>query len=230
MEDRTLRGLIFDLDDTLVAATRARLRGNVVLRELGIDPRRWREVAERWFLRYLAGGITKDELRYGRWAELGLEGEAGVAADEAWRRVAFAARLRVGAKRLLLDARRAGYRTAILTNGTIDPQRQKLRANGLVDLVDVSLVSEEVGHHKPSPEAFRHALGELDVKATEAAMIGDDVAADIEGALHVGFSRAVWVTAASGAWHPDDRVIVVRLLDQVMPAIGQQPAAGPLPH
>ncbi|MDR0360148.1 MAG: HAD family hydrolase [bacterium] len=219
VEDGSLRGLVFDLDDTLVAATRARLRGNRVLRELGIDPRHWRQVSGRWWRRYQAGEITSQELRFGRFAELGLEGEAGVAADEAWRRVAFGARLRLGARRLLLEARRAGLRTAILTNGTIDPQRNKLQANGLVELVDVTIVSEEVGHHKPHPEAFRHALGRLELGAAQAGMVGDDLAADVEGALQAGFARIAWVTGAQDAGHPDERVVVVRRLDQVLPAL-----------
>jgi HAD superfamily hydrolase (TIGR01549 family) len=219
MQDGALRGLVFDLDDTLVAATRARLRGNRVLRELGIDPRHWRRVSGRWWVRYQAGEISSQELRFGRFAELGLQGEAAIAADEAWRRVAFGARLRRGARRLLLEARRAGLRTAILTNGTIDPQRNKLRANGLLELVDVALVSEEVGHHKPHPEAFRHALAQLGLGPPEAAMIGDDLAADVEGALQAGFSRVAWITGEPGARHADARVVVVSRLDQVLPAL-----------
>ncbi|HEX2703179.1 MAG TPA: HAD-IA family hydrolase, partial [Solirubrobacteraceae bacterium] len=39
---------------------------------------------------------------------------------------------------------------------------------------------------KPSPAFFEAALGELGVEAAAAAMIGDDIEADVVGALDAG--------------------------------------------
>lgn len=70
----------------------------------------------------MRGEVTGAEVRYGRWLALGLSHAEAVAADTAWRAVAFDSEFRTGARRLLRDVREAGLRTAILTNGTIDPQ------------------------------------------------------------------------------------------------------------
>lgn len=211
---------MFDLDDTLLAATRARLRANRVLRDLGIHPRQWRKVGDLWWRRYVQGEITSDELRRGRWAALGLEGAAAFEADTAWRAVAFDSEFRSGARRLLREVREAGLRTAILTNGTIDPQRRKIEKHGLANLVDVVVVTEEIGVHKPDPRAFARVLAALGVEAPDAAMVGDDLRNDVDGALASGFGRVVWLARPPLAPHPDPRVTVVGGPPQVVAALG----------
>jgi putative hydrolase of the HAD superfamily len=54
------------------------------------------------------------------------------------------------------------------------------------------VTSAEAGQMKPHPALFEQALSELSVDPSEAVMIGDDLAADIGGALAAGM-RAVWV-------------------------------------
>lgn len=216
----TLHAVVFDLDDTLLAATRARLRANRILRELGIHPLRWRAVGDAWWLRYVRGEISGDELRHGRWHALGLDGEAAVAADTAWRAVAFDSQFRVGARRLLAHVREAGLRTAILTNGTIDPQRRKVEKHGLAALVDLVVVTEEIGVHKPDPRAFGHVVAGLAVRAGDAAMVGDDLRADVDGSLAAGFRQAVWLARPPITSHPDPRVTVVNGPRHVPTALG----------
>ena len=215
-----LRAVVFDLDDTLLAATRARVRSNRFLRELGIHPLTWRAVGDRWWERYVEGEISSEELRHGRWLALGLEGEAAVAADTAWRAVAFDLEFRTGARKLLREVRGAGLRTAILTNGTIDPQRRKIEKHGLAALVDLVVVTEEIGVHKPDHRAFDHVLAGLDVGAKDAAMVGDDLRNDVDGALATGFRQAVWLARPPIAHHPDPRVVVVNGPRQVPAALG----------
>ncbi|MFZ0218513.1 MAG: HAD-IA family hydrolase [Candidatus Dormiibacterota bacterium] len=72
-----------------------------------------------------------------------------------------------------------------------DPQRRKIAANGLAELVDAVVVTEEIGAHKPSREAFRHVLSLLAIEPAAAAMVGDDLANDVDGALAAGFARVV---------------------------------------
>jgi HAD superfamily hydrolase (TIGR01509 family) len=215
--------VVFDLDDTLLAATRARLRANRVLRQLGIHPLRWRAVGDAWWQRYVRGEITAEELRQGRWQAIGLVGDAAVAADNAWRAVAFDSEFRTGARRLLRQVRDAGLRTAILTNGTVDPQRGKIEKHGLAELVDLVVVTEEIGIHKPDPRAFRQVLGRLGVDAHDAAMVGDDLRNDVDGALATGFGQAVWLARPPIDHHPDPRVTVVNGPRQVSAALGLAP-------
>lgn len=141
-------------------------------------------------------------------------------ADTAWRAVAFDSEFRTGARSLLRQVREAGLRTAILTNGTIDPQRRKIEKHGLAGLVDLVVVTEEIGVHKPDPRAFGHILNGLQVRAADAAMVGDDLRNDVDGALAADFRQAVWLARPPIAHHPDARVTVVNGPRQVPAALG----------
>jgi HAD superfamily hydrolase (TIGR01509 family) len=54
------------------------------------------------------------------------------------------------------------------------------------------IASCDVGYMKPHPALFLRSLEELGVEPGEAVMVGDDLRADIGGALAVGM-RAVWM-------------------------------------
>jgi putative hydrolase of the HAD superfamily len=64
--------------------------------------------------------------------------------------------------------------------------------------------SDEVGYRKPDAEIFRRTLAELGVEAGEAAHVGDNPVADVQGAQGVGM-RGVHYAAAGrpGAIHAD---------------------------
>jgi len=214
------RALVLDLDDTLVAASRAMRRAERVLLELGIDRHTWQTTFDRWWSRFQRGEVSAAEMRFARWADLGLSGEAGIAADTAWRSVAFGSRMRQGARAFLRDARSLGFRLVILTNGTVDPQRLTIERTGLTSLVDGVVITEEVGRHKPHAEPFLRAAALVNVPPAVATMIGDTLSTDIVGALEAGYGSAVWITARRRALPDlDPRVVVVRRLDQVLPAL-----------
>jgi len=81
------------------------------------------------------------------------------------------------------------YTTGILTNGFIHLQRQKIERYKLDDYVDFSLVSEEAGYHKPDKRVFMEALRLAgNVKPEETLYVGDNLQADIEGALRAGIT------------------------------------------
>jgi len=63
---------------------------------------------------------------------------------------------------------------------------------GLAPLVDRTVHSTRVGVAKPDPAIFHVALEALGVPASEALHAGDDVVADVEGALAAGL-RAVLI-------------------------------------
>ncbi len=103
------------------------------------------------------------------------------------------------------------YRLALLTNGAPDLQRQKIAVAGLDGRFEVTVVSGELGIGKPDPRIFAHTLAALGVGAPEAAMIGDSVERDIEGAKACGI-RAIRIvrpgvyTSEEGATEPDARI------------------------
>lgn len=89
--------------------------------------------------------------------------------------------------------RARGLRLAVVTNGSSSNQRQKLARSGIEHLLDVTIVSGEVGVSKPDPEIFARALAALAVAPADALFVGDDPRRDIVGAGDVGL-RTCWVS------------------------------------
>ncbi|MET7689840.1 HAD-IA family hydrolase [Streptomyces sp. NPDC005483] len=94
----------------------------------------------------------------------------------------------------LVAALADGWSCVIVTNGRTVQQETKIRNTGLDRLVNGWVISEAVGHRKPSPEIFHAAATVADAPLDGSWMIGDSAAADIRGAQGVG-ARSVWVSA-----------------------------------
>ncbi|MBI3912451.1 MAG: HAD family hydrolase [Armatimonadetes bacterium] len=92
----------------------------------------------------------------------------------------------------VLDAVTAAWPGAILTNGFTDVQREKIAAVGLGRWLPTAIISAEVGAWKPQPEAFAVALRAIGCRPEEAVMVGDSWKHDIAGAAPLGL-RTVWV-------------------------------------
>lgn len=91
-----------------------------------------------------------------------------------------------------LNALRASYRLALVTNGSPDLQRAKLMESGLADYFDAVIVSGEIGAGKPEARPFALALDALGVTHTQAIMVGDSYDRDIIGGRNVGL-RTAWL-------------------------------------
>lgn len=75
-------------------------------------------------------------------------------------------------------------------------QRSKIGALGIEPLLDVVVISSEVGVRKPEPAIFNLALGELGCIAAETWFVGDHPDQDVRGAAIAGL-RAFWVQTGS---------------------------------
>ena len=121
-----------------------------------------------------------------------------------------------GALEALAELRRRGHRLGLLTNGGARLQRAKLVRFELAERFDAVRIEGEVGVGKPAAAAFAGALAALGARGEPAAMIGDDLAADVAGAHAAGLA-AIWVDhagqGASGAARPDR---VVRALAELL--------------
>jgi putative hydrolase of the HAD superfamily len=94
----------------------------------------------------------------------------------------------------VLQRLRERQRIAVCSNFTHAATAHRvIDAAGLASLVDVVVISEEVGIRKPRPEIFRETLARLDVAAHETLHIGDNLDADIAGAAAVGAATG-WIT------------------------------------
>jgi putative hydrolase of the HAD superfamily len=90
----------------------------------------------------------------------------------------------------------AGCRLAIVSNTSLtnEPQmRAVLRANGLEGFFDAVVTSFDVGYEKPHPAIFLSALNRLACPAADAAMVGNDLLADVGGAASLGMTTVLIV-------------------------------------
>jgi putative hydrolase of the HAD superfamily len=98
--------------------------------------------------------------------------------------------------------RASGRRLALLTNGAAVAQRRKITRFELADLFDAILVEGELGFGKPDERVYERALRALDVKASEAWMVGDNLEWDVAAPQRLGLS-GVWIDAR-GLGLPED--------------------------
>jgi putative hydrolase of the HAD superfamily len=208
-----LPAVLFDLDDTLFdhqhgtrVAMAALYAHHEALRvwsvgELGA---RHVELLERLHLEVLAGRLSVDQARLQRFATLFAAAGSALAPDDA---AAVAAEYRdayLGAWRLVpgalavLRALKGSARLGVVTNNVVGEQTRKVQQLGLDEYLDAVVISEAEGVSKPDPRIFHVALDRVGCEATEAVMVGDAWATDIEGAHAAGLG-AVWFNPARRA-------------------------------
>lgn len=97
-----------------------------------------------------------------------------------------------GAGRVLDALRTAGVRVGIITNGFQSMQTRKIAHHGFRDRVDLVIVSETVGVHKPDSRIFEYALERAGGTAEESVHVGDHLMNDIAGAIGAGLRAALY--------------------------------------
>jgi len=91
----------------------------------------------------------------------------------------------------LLERLRRRYRLALISNYPCGESiRRSLQRTGLDTLLEVVVVSGDVGHVKPHPILFETAVRQLGVAPGEAIYIGDNWLGDIQGAKRAGLHAA----------------------------------------
>ncbi|PWG06540.1 YjjG family noncanonical pyrimidine nucleotidase [Polaribacter aquimarinus] len=86
----------------------------------------------------------------------------------------------------LLDYLKQKYKLHIITNGFEEIQNKKMIHSNIYHYFDKIITSESVGVKKPHSKVFNYALDLAKAKKENSVMIGDNLEADIEGALNVG--------------------------------------------
>lgn len=198
----------FDLDDTLVDFhTNSRLAHRIIHRECGLD--RYYPSAEEWtetyeahnrtlWDRYSRAEISQDFLRCDRFAtplrprwdgtEESLRDFSRELDSIYLSRLAEQTVLIDGAREILALLRAHDYNIGVLSNGFKDVQHRKLVNTGLDRLVDLMVLSDDIGVNKPDTRLYAYAMERAGVsEPSRHTMIGDNRATDIEGAL-----RAWW--------------------------------------
>ncbi|WP_075981632.1 HAD family hydrolase [Bacillus massilinigeriensis] len=92
-----------------------------------------------------------------------------------------------------LDRLKGKYQLLLLTNGSPDLQKTKLRITPeLVPYFDQIVISGDFGRGKPDPSLFEHALSLMGLEKDEVIMVGDNLMTDILGANRAGI-KSVWL-------------------------------------
>ena len=231
---RPLRGVLFDLDDTLAdsSSVEERIWNDVAAliaeRFEALDREalraRYLEALHRHYPALAAGDIDMPTFRRIRladalepWGPLEDELLEAYIAEKA--RIAAEMVPARGAIETVRGLRRGGIRVGVLTNGPSEFQRQKLAAAGLAGEVDAVAVSGELGVAKPDERAFALALGLLGTAANETAMVGDSLENDVLGAMRAGLAAAVWMPGARSGTAPHG-ALVARSIAEVPALLG----------
>jgi len=88
---------------------------------------------------------------------------------------------------LVLDYLRNKYRLHIITNGFTEVQNKKIVNSQIKKYFHSIIDSETVGVKKPNIKIFDYALRVSGARSNNSLMIGDNLEADILGALNAGF-------------------------------------------
>ena len=87
----------------------------------------------------------------------------------------------------ILDYLKAkGYQMHLITNGFESVQFKKIENSKIGDYFIEVITSEASNSLKPYKEIFEYALDKANATVDESIMIGDNEAADIQGAINIG--------------------------------------------
>ncbi|CDS99538.1 5'-nucleotidase [Sphingobacterium sp. PM2-P1-29] len=78
------------------------------------------------------------------------------------------------------------YNLHLISNGFKEACEVKLATSDLHKYFKNIFISEVVGVNKPDPRIFNYALDKAHAKTDHSIMIGDNIDADVRGAMHVG--------------------------------------------
>ena len=140
---------------------------------------------------YREGKISKEQLRSSRFfrtmKHFGYENkELGMILETEYiARSPYQTNLIANANEVL-DYLSRKYKLHIITNGFREGQFIKLDKSGISSYFDQVVISEVVGFNKPDPRIFESALSLSGAFSHESIMIGDDLHADVLGALNSG--------------------------------------------
>jgi putative hydrolase of the HAD superfamily len=79
----------------------------------------------------------------------------------------------------LQTLKKLGIKTAIISDGLPIKQYEKILRLGIDDLIDLTVISDELGIRKPNPKLFDHCLKRFGITGSETIYVGDRIDKDI---------------------------------------------------
>jgi putative hydrolase of the HAD superfamily len=102
------------------------------------------------------------------------------------------------------------YQLHIITNGFKEVQQGKLNNSNINRFFSTVTNSEMVGVKKPNPKIFNHALSVAKATTENSIMIGDNLEADVQGALNIGLDAICF------NYHNEDLDTDVKQVDNLL--------------
>ena len=215
---RTIKGIFFDIDDTLFDRELAQRK---ILR---IIMERYAELFEEIHEERVLSGflesdrVSNDEYEAGlpgtelrnRRTEIFLEllGLNGRYADEItdlYVNEYPALNAPISGARELVSGLASRFNLGVISNGLPDVQYKKLEALGIYTEFKCIVLSEVLGIAKPDPRIFSHALSLLSMAPDEALYVGDSFENDVVGAAGAGMQVCWFNPTGSKPEHSDIR-------------------------
>lgn len=180
MRRQPVKGVIFDLDDTLYSEKRYVKSGyKAVAKLLGNEA-----LAERLWMHFQDGKAAIDEVLQ----ELDCE-EKKEQCLETYREHLPEISLYDGMLEILQNLKYKGIRIGIITDGRVSGQKKKIHALGLESLVDDIIVTDELGgiqFRKPCDIAFRIIQRRWGIPFEQIIYVGDNMDKDFQAPKQLG--------------------------------------------
>lgn len=200
----SVRAVLFDFDDTL--GNRETYTHKTYCRRIDekapdLDPWMRESVIQQCLIYDQHGDTPKAYVRNRLLETMGID--LGEDFKEYWRNHQWeSVVLYEDARSTLEELKRRGFLVGIITNGTKEGQYPKVEKTGILDLLDVLVISGAVGIRKPDPKIFQYAAEQLGVSCEECAFVGDMMRNDMYGA-HLAGMRPIWIWPHSADRYSD---------------------------
>jgi 2-haloacid dehalogenase len=196
-----IRNILFDLDDTLLDFRIAeRVALAKTLQHLGIEPKdvilsRYSELnLSQWRLLEL-GQLTREEVKVRRFQllfnEIGVDCCASYTTEYYENLLGVGHFFMAGAEELL-RALSGNYRLFLVSNGSADVQKRRIKSAGMDKYFDNIFFSQQIGFEKPNKAFFDYCFTRIPyIKCHETLIVGDSLSSDVKGGKNAGIIT-VW--------------------------------------
>lgn len=188
-----IKGVIFDLDDTLYSEKEYVRSGYKAVAEyLGSA-----DYAEKLLSFFEDGRFAIDELL----REIGRESEKGECLN-VYRSHKPTIHLYDGVAEMIQELKEKGIKVGIITDGRPKGQRNKLESLGLDKMVEDVIITDELGgtqFRKPCDIAFRIMITKWRMNPADVMYVGDNAEKDFQSPQQLGM-RSVWFRNEDGLY------------------------------
>jgi HAD superfamily hydrolase (TIGR01549 family) len=196
-ENATIKGVIFDLDDTLYSEKEYVQSGYKKIEEyFKVDG-----VAEKLWKYFEEGKPAIDCLL----SEIGHESEKNKCL-RIYREQKPNIHLYDGVIEMIAGLHQSGIRVGIITDGRPEGQRNKIEALGLEKLVDDIIITDELGgvqFRKPNDISFRIMQNRWRIPFESIVYIGDNASKDFQAPKQLGM-KSVFVKNKDGLYYDEN--------------------------